>query len=181
MFEDKFIELAKTDYEWEPSWDEAHSMREGFFELYSGLPKWHDKEKKIVRNNGFARILSGRRRRLPAIYSKEKWIRAEAERQAVNIRVQGFIGDYKSMALVEADDRLNPHEAKLVGEHHDALLGIVRKDCHDVVLPVVRQIMKAPALLRAFNIKLDIPMNSDIEIGRWGAGIRYTDPICRGE
>jgi DNA polymerase I-like protein with 3'-5' exonuclease and polymerase domains len=179
MFEDKFIELAKTDYEWEPSWDEAHSMRQGFFDLYSGLPKWHDKEKKIVRNNGFARILSGRRRRLPAIYSKEKWIRAEAERQAVNIRVQGFIGDYKSMALVEADDRLNPHEAKLVGEHHDALLGIVRKDCHDVVLPVVRQIMKAPALLRAFNIKLDIPMNSDIELGRWGAGVKYQDPEQR--
>lgn len=179
MYEDKFIELAKTDYQWEPSWDEAHSMRAGFFELYSGLPKWHDKEKKIVRNNGYARILSGRRRRLPAIYSKEKWIRAEAERQAVNIRVQGFIGDYKSMALVEADERLNPQEARLVGEHHDALLGIVRKDSHDRVLPVVRQIMKRPKLLRAFNIELDIPMNSDIEIGKWGAGTKYKDPEQR--
>lgn len=176
MHENKFIELAKTDYEWEPSWDEAHSMRQGYFQLYNGLEPWHEREKRLCRIDGFNRTLSGRRRRLPLINSSDKWKRAEAERQAVNIRVQSFIGDYKSMCLVEIHDELDPKHAKIVGEHHDAVLGIVREGYRDEALPVVRRIMKSPKLMETFRIELDIPMESEIQIGPYGKGTVYKDP-----
>lgn len=179
MYENKFIELAKTDYGFEPSWDEAHSMRQGYFQLYTGLLPWHDKEKALCRVNGFARTLSGRLRRLPAINSRDKFLRGEAERQAVNIRVQSFIGDYKSMALVEIHDTIDPKDAKIVGEHHDSVLGIVRDGAEAAVLPVVRRIMKSPKLLETFRIKLDIPMESEIQVGPYGKGTVYVDPDNR--
>lgn len=176
MGENKFIELAKTDYYWEPSFDEAHSMREGYFELYSGLPAWHEKEKKLCRLEGQNRTLTGRIRRLPAILSPDKYLRGEAERQAVNIRVQSFIGDYKTMALVEIHEQLDPNQARICGEHHDAIMGIVRNGCRDEVLPGVRAAMKSPKLLETFQVKLDIPMDSEIQVGPWGRGKTYYDP-----
>lgn len=176
MRENKFIELAKTDYGWEPSYDDAHAMREGYFELYQGLEPWHEKERKLCRLDGQNRTLSGRIRRLPAINSPDKYLRAEAERQAVNIRVQSFIGDYKTMALIEIQENLDPENAKIVGEHHDAILGIVRNGQEDGVLPGVRAVMRHPKLLETFRIKLDIPMESEIQIGPWGKGRVYNDP-----
>ena len=177
MHENKFIELAKVDYSWEPSWDEAHSMREGYFQLYNGLEPWHEKEKRLCRIEGYNRTLSGRRRRLPLINSGDKWKRAEAERQAVNIRVQSFIGDYKSMCLVQIQDALDPRHAKIVGEHHDSVLGIVRAGYEDEALPTVRRIMKSPKLMETFHIELDIPMESEIQVGSYGKGIVYNDPV----
>jgi DNA polymerase-1 len=176
MRENKFVEICKTDYGFEPSWDEAHSMREGYFQLYNGLEPWHEREKRLCRVDGYNRTLTGRRRRLPLINSGDKWKRAEAERQAVNIRVQSFIGDYKSMCLVEIQDALDPRHAKIIGEHHDAVLGIVRDGYQDETLPTVRRIMKSPKLMETFHIELDIPMESEIQVGAYGKGTVYNDP-----
>lgn len=173
MFEKKFIQTAKTKYGWEPTWDEAHQNREAYFQLYSQVPKWHDKQKKLVRLNGFVRMLSGRRRRLPDIYSSSKGVRMEAERQAINSPVQGFIGDYKAMCLVEIHEDIDRSKLRVVGEHHDAILMIVREGSEDQVLPKVLKIIRKPKLLRTFGIRLDVPMDGEIEVGPWGAGKTY--------
>jgi DNA polymerase-1 len=176
MYEKKFIQTAKTKYGWEPSWDEAHACREGYFQLYSELPKWHEKQKKLVRINGFVRNMFGRRRRLPGIYASEKMQRMEAERQAINSPVQGTIGDWKAAVLVEIHETVDRSMLRLVGEHHDALLMIVRDGCDDQVLPKIIEIIRKPKLLKTFKIKLDIPMEGEVEIGPWGAGKKYVPP-----
>lgn len=168
MFEKKFIETAKTKYGWEPTWDEAHSNREAYFQLYNELPAWHRKQKMLCKINGFVRTLSGRRRRLPGIYAKNFKQRGEAERQAVNSPVQGFIGDYKAMCLVEIHETVDRSKFRLVGEHHDALLGIVKDGCEGDVLPQILSIIRKPKLLETFKIELDVPMDGEIEIGPWG-------------
>ncbi len=50
----------------------------------------------------------------------------EAERQAINSPIQGFIGDYKAAVMVEIHEEVDRSKFRLVGEHHDAVLGIVR-------------------------------------------------------
>lgn len=173
MYPKKFIETCKLKYGYEPTIEEATAFRQAYFELYTGLPKWHEKQKTLVKLDGFVRNLFGRLRRLPSIYSTDKGARMEAERQAINSPVQGTIGDWKAAAMVEIHETLPHDKLRIVGEHHDALLMIVKDGCEDEVLPDVRRIMKKPALLEVFKINMRVPMESEIELGPWGAGEKY--------
>lgn len=176
MYENKFIQQAKTKYDWDCNYEEAHDFRTAYFELYNGIEPWHGKQKALCKADGFVRNLFGRLRRLPGIYSRDKGLRMEAERQAINSPVQGTIGDWKSAALIEIEETIPSHKLRLVGEHHDALLGIVRPEYKDEVLPRVRAIMRRPALFDIFKINTVVPMESEIEVGNWGAGKTYEDP-----
>lgn len=100
----------------------------------------------------------------------------ECERQAINSPVQGTIGDWKAAALVEIEETIPRSKLRIVGEHHDAILMIARPEYVNETLPQVRRIMRHPALLDVFKIKNAVPMDSEIEIGNWGAGKTYHDP-----
>lgn len=176
MHENKFIQQAKTKYDWDCTYEEAHDFRTAYFELYQGVIPWHDKQKKLVKIDGHVRNLFGRVRRLPGIYSSDRDLRGEAERQAINSPVQGTIGDWKSAALVEIEETIPTSKLRIVGEHHDALLMIFRPKYRDEVLPQVRRIMRRPKLFDLFKIDTVVPMESEIEIGPWGAGKNYEDP-----
>lgn len=177
MYENKFIQQAKTKYDWDCTYDEAHDFRTAYFELYQGILPWHEKQKRLVKADGSVRNLFGRLRRLPGIYSSDKELRSECERQAINSPVQGTIGDWKAAALVEIENTLDPDKLRIVGEHHDAILMIIRPEFKDETLPQVRQIMRSPTALKTFNITNAVPMDSEIEIGNWGAGAAYHDPL----
>ncbi len=173
MYEKKFIENAKLKYDWDCTWEEAHDFRTAYFELYQGIPRWHDRQKSLVKIDGYVTNLFGRMRRLPGIHASDKMARMEAERQAINSPVQGTIGDWKAAAMVEIDETIDVDKLQIVGEHHDALLMIVRNGCERQVLPKVRGIMRHPTLLDTFKIKMRVPMDSEIEIGPWGAGKKW--------
>jgi DNA polymerase-1 len=169
----KFIEQCEKDYGWSPAVTEAKSSRAAYFLLYFGLEPWHRKTKKLARLNGHVRCLTGRLRRLPGIRAKDRMIRSEAERQAVNSGVQSMIGDYKTMCLVEIHQTFSRTQLRLVGEHHDSVLTIVKDEHLDEVVPKMLKIAERPKLMDTFKINLDVPMEGEAELGRWGAGEKY--------
>lgn len=168
MFENRFMETAKVKYGWYATYDEAHQARGAYFGLYNSLPEWHKKQKKLCKLNGYVRNLFGRLRRLPGITARDKYVRMEAERQAINSPIQGFIGDYKAAVMVEVHETVDRSDFRVVGEHHDAILGIVRTKAKKKVLPKVLAIMRKPKLLKEFNIDLGLPMEGELEVGPWG-------------
>jgi DNA polymerase-1 len=169
----KFIEQSEKDYGWSPSVTEAKSSRAAYFLLYASLEAWHRKVKKLARLNGHVRCLTGRLRRLPGIRAKDRMIRSEAERQAVNSGVQAMIGDYKVMCLIEIHQTFPRSKLRLVGEHHDSVLQIVKNEHLDEVVPKMLKIAERPKLMDTFKITLDVPMEGEAELGRWGAGEKY--------
>lgn len=176
MYENKFIQTCKIKYGFEPTWQEAHDFKEAYFRLYRGLPAWHTKQKKLVALDGFVRSLSGRVRRLPGINSSDRMLRSECERQAINSPVQGVIGDIKAMAMVEIHETIPHTDLMLVGEHHDALLGMVRiGPTMNSSLRRMKKIMQRPSLFDDFHINLSIPLEAEIELGAWGAGKPWKD------
>lgn len=177
MFENTFVKKAKVDYDWDCTWEQAHSFRQGFFEFRPGLLGWHENCRRLVRIDGYVTNMFGRIRRLPAIHSSDKGVRMEAERQAINAPVQGDIGDWKTAAMTEIHETVDRNTFRLVGEHHDALLGIVKTGWEDEALPQVRKIMKRPRLFDDFNINMKVPMEVDIALGPWGAGTPYTGDL----
>lgn len=108
---------------------EAQSFLDGFFAMYPGVYRWVNQTIGFAKANGYVTNLFGRRRRLPDLYSPNKWKRAEAERQAQNSPIQGSAADVTAIANIRSTKlfkennirggfRLNIHD-ELVYECHD--------------------------------------------------------------
>lgn len=170
----KFCEYAKLKYDWEVSIREAEAIREAFFQTYCMLPPWHERQRSMVKIDGFVRSLSGRKRRLPGIWSPDRSMMAECERQAINSPVQGCIGDLKVMGMLDIYHNLqiptNGEKLRIKAEVHDSILMWVKTECLDEMLPLIKNSMERPSWLNQFGIKLPVPIVADLEIGVWGAG-----------
>jgi len=170
----KFAEYAKLKYDWEVDLYEAEEIRNAFFAMYSSLPAWHERQRQLVKIDGFVRSLIGRKRRLPGIWSPDKGVRAECERQAINSPIQGFIGDLKVMGMLDIYEKIQvPSRGEVLrikGEVHDSILMWVKTEHLNEVLPQIKQCMETPSTLEKFGVKLPVPIVADLEIGTWGAG-----------
>ena len=170
MGANKFCEYAKIRYDWPIELHESQQIREAFFHTYYGLPPWHERMRNLVKIDGFVRSLSGRKRRLPGIWSPEREVKAEAERQAINSPIQGFIGDLKGMGMLSIRERISDKLVRIKGEVHDSVLLWVKTEALEEVLPRIKDCMEHPDLIEYFGIKLSVPIVSDIEVGTWGKG-----------
>ena len=126
MSADGFQRYAWNLYEKSFTLPECTDMRDAFFELYSGLPGYHDDMKSLVHTSAQVRSPLGRIRHLPHIYSWDREVRANAERQAINAPVQSTLTDMMiwALALIEAEYGHNP-DLEVVAMIHDALIAYV--------------------------------------------------------
>lgn len=167
----KLVIYARDNYGVDMTDAEAKAFRNRYFETYSALLPWHERQRKLVRAFGYVSNLAGRRRRLPGINSVDKGVQAESERQSINSPVQGFgSGDLKAMAMVEISEEFSLDEVRIKGEVHDSILMWVRTDLLESAIPQIKAIMEQPRRLEEFKIKLDVPLVADFEVGPWGLG-----------
>jgi uracil-DNA glycosylase family 4 len=168
----KFIETAFNNYGAIFTEDEARAYRDAYFKLYPDLVRWHERQRRLVRDFGRVQSPLGRVRHLPDIYSPEKGVQAEAERQAINSPVQGFASDMAllSMTLINAEFRRQNIAGNCLGLVHDAINFEIRDDDLWRALPIIKDTMEDPGPLRhKFGTILDIPIVADLKIGRhWG-------------
>lgn len=168
----KFIETAFNNYGAVFNEQEAQAYREAYFNLFPDLVRWHERQRRLVRNHGRVQSPLGRVRHLPDIYSPEKGVQAEAERQAINSPVQGFASDMAllSMTLINAEFRRQGIIGNCLGLVHDAINFEIRDDNLARALPIIKTTMEDPApLRRKFGTVLDIPIIADLKLGRhWG-------------
>lgn len=167
----KFQEYARTKYEVELTLDEAGEFRERFFEMYSGLPSWHERQRRLVRKYKYVRSRLGRKRRLPGIDSPDKFIRGEAERQAINSPVQSLASDLNLFSFVRIHREQSWDKIRPLGTIHDAILFAVKEDCLEEMVNVIRDTMTDMATVeRVFKTKITVPVEVEIKAGPWGKG-----------
>ena len=177
----KFKEYARDNYGIKLTESEAKEYRVRFFEVYKDLPRWHDRQRMIVKSLGEVTSPIGRVRRLPDINSSDRSKRAEAERQSINSPVQGFGSDLTILGMIEAmgyahyyDESLviDKSKAKCVGTVHDATLFMVKNSYLMKFIPRVKAIMESPvSLKKIFNYEHTVPMIVDIAVGNaWSQG-----------
>lgn len=172
MGEDKFITYARDNYGVEVSQEEAHRYRTRFFQLYNQLPRWHDRQRRLVRSLGRVHSPLGRVRHLPDVHSGDKKVRAEAERQAINSPVQATASDLMLMSLVRLSQRLDFRRARIVGTVHDAILFEILRGYLDEAIPIIREVMQDMAYVeRMFKCEITVPIEVEIKVGQfWGKG-----------
>ena len=165
----KFQEYARDKYQTELSLEEAQLFRAKFFETYSDLPKWHQRQKIMVRQYGQIRTPIGRIRHLPEILSPDEGVRSQAERNAINSPVQGFASDMTLMAVIALHQKYPRDVLNIVGTVHDAILMEVREDVADALLPEMKKLIEHPPLLDKFGVDLPVPIITDSHFGDWGS------------
>uniref|UniRef100_A0A0C9Q746 POLQ protein n=1 Tax=Fopius arisanus TaxID=64838 RepID=A0A0C9Q746_9HYME len=88
---------------------EARVFMDTFMRSYPGVKAWLADVVEEARKQGFVETLMGRRRCLPGLRSEIPGERGQAERQAVNTKVQGSAADLAKMAMLDVDRRMTRH------------------------------------------------------------------------
>lgn len=182
MGHSKFREYARDNYDLHISDREAMEYRKRFFEEYSTLPDWHEKQRRLART--FKRVVNliGRVRRLQEVDSPDGGLAAEAERQAINSPVQSLASDMLLMSLIEISETISNDECRIIGSVHDAGLYIIKNEHLNEIIPKVKRIMERPSLMDVFGLELTIPITVDVDIGVWGDGVSWNgEHIIPGE
>lgn len=175
----KFITTAFTNYGSIFTEQEAKAARRTYFELFPDLIAWHERQRRLVRNNGRVQSPIGRIRHLPDIYSPDQGVRAEAERQAINSPVQGFASDLAVLSMTVINRRLKEQglAAHCLGLVHDAINFEVRDDHVGLVLPIIKDTMEDMSIVKKkFGVRIDIPIIADLKVGHhWGDSVELTE------
>jgi DNA polymerase-1 len=107
------------------------------------------------------KTITGRRRYLPEIMSRDNGLRAGAERQAFNTKIQGSAADIIKIAMVRAWTMI-PKEAKLILTVHDELVVTTPAELAEETAEKLREAMEDIQVLK-------VPLIADIKIvDKWG-------------
>ncbi len=99
-----------------------------YFEEFKGIAEYVKNAKEKAKQEGFSQTLFGRKRFLAEIDSLDPRLRAQAERMAVNLPVQGTVADIMKMAMVELKKQgLLSDNCRLLLQIHDELLLEIKK------------------------------------------------------
>ncbi|MBM4157604.1 MAG: DNA polymerase I [Ignavibacteria bacterium] len=140
---------------------EAKAIIDKYFNEYPNVKDYMEKTKKFARENGYVQTLMGRRRYLPQINNQNLNARAEDERAAINMPIQGSAADMIKIAMINIYDDFQKKklESKMILQVHDELVFEAKITELDEVKKIIQREMKSA-------IKLDVPI--EIEIGTGG-------------
>ena len=135
-----------------------------YFGKYPGIRDYVDSMKEDARNKGYAQTLSGRRRWLPDLNSRQRFHRAAAERVAINMPIQGTAADIAKIAMINIDREMSERRlrSRMSIQVHDELIFEVAPGEMDEVTGLVTELMPAA-------MDLAVPLNVEVKSGdSWG-------------
>lgn len=105
---------------------EAHQFYDDYFSTFKELAAYLESTKGYARKHGYTETLFGRRRQFPEMKSPLPYVRAQAERMAINAPIQGTQADVIKLAMVRVDNLLKEKGesdgARLLLQVHDELV-----------------------------------------------------------
>ncbi len=148
----------------------AQEFYNRYFESYPGLATYIEHVKKETAERGYTETLFGRRRYFEGFQSPLPFIRASAERMAINAPIQGTQADVIKIAMARIDAFLEKaglaDRARLILQIHDELIFEVDKETADQVPAKIRSIMAE--VLTPTQTK-GVPILTECAIGpSWG-------------
>ncbi len=125
---------------------EAHRYLEDYFATFKTLAEYLESTKGFARKHGYTETLFGRRRQFPEMKSSLPYVRAQAERMAINAPLQGTSADIIKLAMVRVDEMLKKEKAlddgHLLLQVHDELVYEIRAEQVAALGAKIREIME---------------------------------------
>ena len=103
---------------------DAKQVIEDYYRTYAGVRRFMDEIPEQARETGTVRSIYGRLRPVPAVNDRNGTIRARAEREAINMPIQGTSSDIVKIAMLKVDEALRSAglKAQMVMQVHDEFL-----------------------------------------------------------
>jgi DNA polymerase-1 len=129
---------------------EGKAFIDAYFERFPGVRRYLDEQIEIARKQGYVETITGRRRYIPEIHSKNFNVRSFGERAATNAPIQGSSADLIKIAMIRIHDELIAEGAgaRMLLQVHDELLFEVPRGEEEATLARVRARMEEAAELR---------------------------------
>ncbi len=140
---------------------EAKDFISRYFERFSGLKSYMDETVEFAHTHGYVQTPFGRRRALPQLHSARDAFVRGAQRQAINMPIQGMAADLMKLAMVrvqECIDRDFASQVAMVLQIHDEILCEVDREHVSEVVSSIRAVMQSVARLR-------VPLVVDVSCG----------------
>ncbi|MDE1975714.1 MAG: DNA polymerase I [Elusimicrobia bacterium] len=139
---------------------EAAAIIKRYFERYSGVARWFEKNQEEARKAGAVRTFLGRLRRIPEISAKNAAVRQFGERAARNTPIQGGSADIIKLAMLAVGKELERagSKARMILQIHDELLFEAPEAGAAAFAGKMREIMEGAA-------KLEVPLVVDVKAG----------------
>lgn len=171
----KFRKYADEKYGVKVTLEEAIEYRKAFFKKYKALTRWHDRQRRLVRNLEHVSSPIGRVRHLPEINSSDDFLQGQAEREAINAPVQGFASDLTVLSMVLLHEKLDGKRGRVIGNVHDSVLCEIDEDYVPEAAKLIKETMENLPLRRLFGYTPSIPIEVEITVGtHWGEGKVFT-------
>ncbi|MEP6925562.1 MAG: DNA polymerase, partial [Pyrinomonadaceae bacterium] len=142
------------------SMKEAKKAIEDYYETYTGVRRYMEEVPVIAREQGYVTSIFGRRRPIPGIHDRNHAVRTRAEREAINLPIQGLASDVVKLAMLKVDEALKRENlgAKIVMQVHDELLLEAPAANAERVAVIAKQAMETA-------VNLDVPLIVETGIG----------------
>ncbi len=139
---------------------EAADFIQKYFERYPGVKEYMNSVVHEGMEKGYVETMFGRRRYYPGLKSSNRNIRQSAERQAINMPIQGAAADIIKVAMIKIDKEMaeSNFKEKMIMQVHDELVFEVP----DNETPEFQNQVKA---WMGETTKLRVPLKVDVESG----------------
>ncbi|MBR6292251.1 MAG: DNA polymerase I [Bacteroidales bacterium] len=142
---------------------EAAALIDEYFAQYPDIAAFIERCKQSAREHGYAQTLLGRRRYLPDIQSRNAAARSFAERNAVNMPIQGTSADMIKVAMVNIHRQLQQRglRSKMILQVHDELVFDLYKPEEQEMRLLVEREMKQALPLEGIDIEVGIDIGTN--------------------
>jgi DNA polymerase-1 len=139
---------------------EAKQVIEDYYRTYAGVRRYMEEVPEQARETGLVRSIYGRIRPVPAVNDRNANIRARAEREAINMPIQGTASDIVKIAMLKVDEAMRAAglKARMVMQVHDELLVEAPKKEARQVAEILKRGMESAVVL-------DVPLVVEVGTG----------------
>ena len=142
------------------SLEDARGFIARYFERFSGVRAFLDKQIELARQQGYVETLFKRRRYIPEIKERNFSLRSYGERNAQNSPLQGSAADLIKLAMVGIHRAIRERglSGRMLLQVHDELVFEVPPQEVETMTELVREYMEKV-------VKLEVPLVVDIGVG----------------
>jgi DNA polymerase-1 len=139
---------------------EAKKAIGDYYETYKGVRRYMEETPETAREQGYVASFFGRRRPIPGIADRNHNVRLRAEREAINMPIQGLASDIVKLAMLKVDEALKRENlrARIIMQVHDELLLEAPESEAERAAAIAKQAMETSA-------NLDVPLVVETGIG----------------
>lgn len=146
--------------------EEAQIFYDNYFATFPTIKAYFDNVISDAYLKGYTETLFGRRRYFQGLKSRLPFVRATAERGAMNAPLQGTAADIVKIAMIKAEDSLKKanlyNHCHLLLQIHDELIYEVETEYLDRAVEIIKKEMTQV-------LESDIPLDVGVEVGEnWG-------------